>query len=115
MVAFGLAIVSTLTSAVAPYTSAAYTNYLELVPLIFVLVSFMDLMFFSYFVQHEEKTSAVREGPLLISAVILIVTALVTIYFWRDYSIIYHAMWEKIPMRSVQVNDTNAWLLPTYS
>ena len=88
-------------------------NYLLWVPLLFVLASFLDLTWFSC--ATPDKHYPAREGPLLISALVLIITTLVTIYYWRDYSVIYHAMWERIPLRAVQVNDAYNWLLPTYS
>ena len=62
----------------------------------------------------DESKGYIKNEALYISLAVLALTALACIYFWRDYSLDYHAMWENMPSRSVALNWTNVWLNPSF-
>jgi hypothetical protein len=114
-----MATVSVLSTAMAPYTSVAYTNYLLWIPLQLAVAAFMDVIYVSQQdrLHKQPKQDAwwyVPEGVYLISGIALVLKALVVIYYWRDYSMIYHLQFENVPTRSIQYNSSYAWLTPTY-
>ena len=116
-IAMVLAVLSLLSTAMAPYTSVAYTNYLLWIPLQFAVVAFLDILYLSQ--QDPPRTSKlpawfIPESVYMASGLILILKALVVIYYWRDYSVIWHAMYENVPTRSIQYNSSYTWLTPTY-
>lgn len=118
-IALALALLSLLTSAMAPYTSVAYTNYMLWIPLQIALAAFLDVLYLAHADQVHEKQG--HEGAwqyssstYWISSLILILEALVVIYYWRDYSTIWHAMYENLPTRSIQYNTSYAWLNPVF-
>jgi hypothetical protein len=116
-IAMVLAVLSLLTTAMAPYTSVAYTNYLLWIPLQFAVIAFLDLIYLSrQDPQWTPKQDAwfIPDSVYMVSGVILILKALVVIYYWRDYSTIWHAMYEYVPTRSIQYNASYGWLTPTY-
>ena len=111
----------------APYTSVAYTNYMLWMPLLFVLVSFFGILWLTEVERFKDRSASVSGGKyapetgketlattLVMSSAVLIVTALVVIYYWRDFSVVWHATQENIPMRSVQYNTSYAWLNPVF-
>lgn len=114
-----LAVLSLLTTAMAPYTSVAYTNYLLWIPLQLALAAFIDVVYLSNLDPHVDQknrtpTETVPNTAYWISSLILVIKALVVIYYWRDYSTIYNTMNQKIPTRSLQYNASYAWLSPTF-
>ena len=123
MVAVGLAFLSLVTSAVAPYTSVAYTNYLMWLPVALATGAFLDVLWVS---QQERKAAEsqktdekdqrwnFRFNVYYVSTFFIILKAAVVIYYWRDYSTVYIAMNQRTPTRSIQYNQSNAWLSPTY-
>ena len=113
LVSTALAILAAVSTATAPYTSVAYTNYLLWMPLLFVLVAFLDLLWITEADRAPGKDQALpREGALILSGLVLLLTGFVTIYYWRDYSAIYHTLWENFPTRSIQYNASYFWLSP---
>lgn len=118
-VALALAVLSLLTSAIAPYTDAAYTNYLLWIPLQLALAAFLDVVYLSHLDPHVDQkkqtpTETVPATAYWISSLVLVLKALVVIYYWRDYSVVWHAMYENVPTRSIQYNASYAWLTPSY-
>lgn len=114
-----LAVLALLTSAMAPYTDAAYTNYLLWIPLQLALAAFIDVVYLSHLdppidQKSRSATETVPNTTYWISSLVLVLKALVVIYYWRDYSTIYNTMNQKIPTRSLQYNVSNAWLTPSY-
>ena len=53
-------------------------------------------------------------GSLLVSASLLFIMALVTYWFWKDYSLTLQTMWEIVPTASVQSSWKVKWFTPTY-
>jgi hypothetical protein len=114
-----LAVLSLLSSAMAPYTDAAYNNYLQYIPLQLALAAFLDVVYLSHLDPHvdlkkQTATETVPNTTYWISSLVLVLKALVVIYFWRDYSSIYGSMKVNIPTRSIQYNASYAWLTPNY-
>lgn len=111
LVSTGLAVLAAITTAIAPYTSVCYTNFLLWMPLALVLVGFIDLLWITE-AEHGGSTDKVpsRESAYYVSGLVLVIMAFVTVYYWRDYSSIYHIIWENTPTRSVQYNYTNPFL-----
>ena len=120
-----LAILSTICTGIAPYTSVTYTNYLLWCPLIFVLTCFFGVLWitdidrfkemFNEKLKRGNESGGLRpNGGLLLSSLVLIITMLVSLYYWRDFSIVWHATQENIPMRSIQLNGTYFWLNPVF-
>jgi magnesium-transporting ATPase (P-type) len=110
-----LAVLSLLTTAMAPYTSAAYTNYLLWIPLQLALAAFIDVVYLSHLDPRvDQKSETIPNTSYWISSLVLILKALVVIHYWRDYSAVYNTMNQKIPTRSIQYNASYAWLTPTF-
>lgn len=101
-----------------------YTNYLLWCPLMFVLTAFFGVLWvsdvdrfkelYSEKAQHRDPVALRPNGSLFLSSLVLIITALVTVYYWRDFSIVWHATQENLPMRSVQFNASYPWLNPVF-
>ncbi len=114
-----LAVLSLLSSAMAPYTDAAYINYLQYIPLQLALAAFLDVVYLSHLDPHTEQkkqspTETVPNTTYWVSSLVLVLKALVVIYYWRDYSSIYGSMKVNIPTRSIQYNASYTWLTPNF-
>ena len=111
-------------TAMAPYTAACYLNVVWWLPTIFVLFNLFAVLWVDTWDKFRETpaTNSVRQetpghiknDALYISSVLLIITAILTAYYWRDYSIVLRAPSENLPLRSVQVNSSLFWLTPTF-
>lgn len=124
-----LAFLITVNSAMAPYTVAPTLNVLWWLPSVFTIFAFVAILWMApwdRFKDYEstklgpgqkrpdESKGYIKNEALYISLAVLALTALACIYFWRDYSLDYHAMWENMPSRSVALNWTNVWLNPSF-
>lgn len=115
LIAVVLPIISLVTTAVAPYTSVGYSNYLMYIPLLFAVVAFQDVYCWSHLgtTENEMMKDSAHDAPRSIywvSNMLLVLKALVVFYYWREYSTIYHAMFQNLPMRSIQCNASYTWL-----
>ena len=121
-VAVALAFLSLATTATAPYTSVAYLNFLLWIPIALAAGAFLDVLWIGQEEQIEtdgkrdkqENSWNVSYTAYWVSSLFIIIKALVVIYYWRDYSTVWHAVKENIQTRSVQYNVSYAWLSPTY-
>ena len=119
LVAIALAFLSLVTTALAPYTSVAYTNYMLWLPITITLGAFFDVLYVS---QHNGKVDTDSQDAkrpfkfteFWVSFFFIIVKAVVVIYYWRDYSTILHAVYENNPTRSIQYNQSCTWLTPSF-
>lgn len=124
-----IALFSSVGTSLAPYTSVAYTNFLWFMPFVFVLIAFFGILWLTEFERFKERFTAAGETraagqhemgkgtpitSLVMSSVLLILTGFVVIYYWRDFSIVWHATQENMPMRSVQYNTSYLWLNPVF-
>jgi len=116
----------------APYTSVAYTSYMLWMPLVFVLVSFFGILWLTEVDRFRERFASSAGAPgkrtpgahesgkgvpiasLVMSSGVLIITAFVVIFYWRDFSVVWHATQENMPTRSVQYNTSYAWINPVF-
>lgn len=131
-IACTLAVLSTVQSAVAPYTGVCYLNILSWLPLIFVLLNFFAVVwvnevdrFSDFYFNNGDKQNAVKRntitkdpgyvpnGTLYVSAFLLAMVFVATAYYWQTYSLTYHAMYELVPTKTIQINAAYAWLTPT--
>ena len=127
LIASMLAVLVTVNTAMAPYTYTPAPNLLWWLPSVFCLFAFVAVIWISPWDRFKDYNSAklgadakrpdeamgyVKNEALYISLVLLVLTTLVAVYFWRDFSLDWHAMLENMPTRSVQVNVTWTWLNP---
>jgi cytochrome c oxidase subunit IV len=121
----------TVGSALAPYTAVAYLNMLWWLPTLFVVGGFFGVLWvgemdrFSDYSHTDvedrrgkyQTTLAndpghIRNGTLYLSSLLLASLTLVVIWYWRDYSLTYHTLFELVPTRTIQSNSSYAWLNP---
>jgi len=124
-----LAVSITFSTCLSPFTAVAYFNLLWYVPLAFVLLCFFSVLwvgeqdrFYQFYYDADIDKKVVSKasvqgvsfyiptGKLYVSAILLLLVQLVVIYYWRDFSSAWHAIYENIPMRSVQYNTSYSWL-----
>lgn len=123
-----LAMSIVFSSSLSPFTAAAYFNVLWYVPLAFTLLCFFAVLwvgetdrFYQYYYDDAGHTGVTKSsvqnvsfyvpnGKIYVSALLLLIVQLVVIYYWRDYSSAWHAIYENIPMRSIQYNTSYNWL-----
>ena len=129
-IACGLAVLSVVQSSTAPYTDVCYLNILSWLPLLFVLLNFFAVVwvnevdrFSDYYSDNGDNNAVkrnaitkdptyVRNGTLYVSAALLALTFLATLSYWQTYSLTYHAMYELVPTKTIQINAGYTWLSP---
>jgi hypothetical protein len=123
-----LALLSSLTTVMAPYTQSLNANYIYWIPNVFTLAAFIAVIWinqmdrFSDFLSngvHKGKYESISEkywyvpnGNMYVSSFLLAITALVTVFYWRDFSVVIYSVWQKYATRTIQYAPDITWLNP---
>lgn len=111
----------------APYAIPRVINMLWWLPSIFVFLSFANVIWMSQNDRFSDFHSDIKEAEyqrmvakpgyimnssLYTSCALMILVSLYTIYYWRDFALVVFSVWQRIPMRSIQVSAGTFWLDP---